>query len=96
MTDFKIIDLTPETLGEYGVCGYKDAMLETAEKKFNIPTQLIDIKDYKMAQQTPSPFGTFCIILDGMVISHHPISNTRLENILKAKGEGRRAKGEGF
>lgn len=63
-----------------------NAMLETAEKKFNIPTQLIDIKDYQMAQQTPSPFGTFCIILNGKVITHHPISNTRLENILRAKG----------
>lgn len=73
-----------------------NAMLETAEKKFNIPTQLIDIKDCKMAQQTPSPFGTFCIILEGKVISHHPISNTRLENILRAKGEGRKAKGDGL
>lgn len=62
-----------------------NAMLETAEKKFHLQTQLIDIKDYETAQQTPSPFGTFCIILDGEVISHHPISNTRFENILKAK-----------
>jgi len=63
-----------------------NAMLETAEKKFHLQTQLIDIKDFATAQQTPSPFGTFCIILDGKVISHHPISNTRFENILKAKG----------
>ncbi len=24
MTDIKIIDLTPENIAEYGVCGYKD------------------------------------------------------------------------
>ena len=64
-----------------------NAMLETAQKKFHLQSQLIDIKDYKTAQQTPSPFGTFCIILDGEVISHHPISNTRFENILRAKGK---------
>jgi hypothetical protein len=24
MSDFTIIELTPETIGDYGVCGYKD------------------------------------------------------------------------
>ncbi len=24
MADFEIIDLTPENIAEYGVCGYKD------------------------------------------------------------------------
>jgi hypothetical protein len=58
-----------------------DAILKTA-KKLNIDASLIEIEDPRSAQQTPSAFGTFCIIHNGEVISHHPISNTRFENIM--------------
>lgn len=58
-----------------------DAILETA-KKLNIKTELIEIMDASTARQTPGPFGTFCIIHKKEVISHHPISNTRFENIM--------------
>jgi len=58
-----------------------DAILETA-KKLKIETNLIEIKDAESAQQTPCGFGTFCIIHNNEVISHHPISNTRFENIM--------------
>jgi hypothetical protein len=58
-----------------------DAILETA-KKLKIKANLIEIKDSDSAQQTPCAFGTFCIIHNNEVISHHPISNTRFENIM--------------
>lgn len=61
-----------------------DAIIESA-KKSNIKTNLIDLKDSDSAQRTPCAFGTFCIIYNGEVISHHPISNTRFENIMKSK-----------
>jgi len=57
------------------------SILETA-KKLKIKADLIEIKDSESAQQTPSVFGTFCIIHNNEVISHHPISNTRFENIM--------------
>ncbi|WP_269851370.1 YoaP domain-containing protein [Methanosarcina horonobensis] len=60
-----------------------DAILETARNKLKMKTSLIDIKDSDEAQHTPCAFGTFCIIYNGKVISHHPISNTRFENIMK-------------
>jgi hypothetical protein len=60
-----------------------DAIMKTAEK-MNIKAKLIDMKDAKSAQNAPCAFGTFCIVKDGKVISHHPISNTRFENIMKA------------
>jgi hypothetical protein len=59
-----------------------DAILETAGK-LKIKANLIDIKDSDSAQHTPCAFGTFCIIYNGKVISYHPISNTRFENIMK-------------
>lgn len=60
-----------------------DAILETA-KKLKLPANLIEMKDVESVQQTPSAFGTFCIVKDGKVISHHPISNARFENIMRS------------
>lgn len=59
-----------------------NAIIELAEKKFKLKTNLIDIKDSKSAQNTPCAFGTFCIIYNGEVISYHPISVKRFENIM--------------
>jgi hypothetical protein len=59
-----------------------NAIIQTAEAKFRLKTNLIDLKDAASAQQTPCAFGTFCILFNGKVISYHPISNTRFENIM--------------
>jgi hypothetical protein len=59
-----------------------NAIIESAEKKFKIKTNLIDLKDSESAQKTPCAFGTFCLIYNGDIISYHPISNTRFENIM--------------
>lgn len=61
-----------------------DAIIETA-KKMNINANLIELRDSDSAKLTPCAFGTFCIIFNGEVISHHPISNTRFENIMRSK-----------
>jgi len=69
-------------------CPYSEknvnAILETA-KKINIKANLIDLKDAGSVQNVPCAFGTFCIIYNEEVISHHPISNTRFENIMRGK-----------
>ncbi len=62
-----------------------DAILGTAEK-MNIKARLVELEDSQSARNCPSPFGTFCIIYNGQVISHHPISNTRFLNIMKSMG----------
>jgi len=61
-----------------------DAMVKTA-KRMNIRANVMDLKDSGSAQNSPCAFGTFCIIYKGEIISHHPISNTRFENIMKSK-----------
>jgi len=58
-----------------------DAILKTAGK-MGIKTRLIEVKDALSAQKTPCAFGTFCIIYNKKIISHHPISNARFENIM--------------
>jgi hypothetical protein len=43
------------------------------------------VGDIGEVQASPCAFGSFCIILDGEIISYHPISKTRFENILNNK-----------
>jgi ribosomal protein S18 acetylase RimI-like enzyme len=61
------------------------AILKSAENKFNLKPNLIDVYDSKAVQEIPCPFGSFCIIYNGEILSYHPISNTRFENIMKKR-----------
>ncbi|MBP7460629.1 MAG: YoaP domain-containing protein [Candidatus Delongbacteria bacterium] len=61
-----------------------DAIIKTA-KAMKLDPVLVELDSHDTAQQSPCAFGTFCIIHDGVVLSHHPISNTRFENIIKSK-----------
>ena len=62
-----------------------NAILESAKNKFNLKPNLVDLQDSNAVQDTPCAFGTFSIIYNGEIISYHPISNTRFENIMKNK-----------
>jgi hypothetical protein len=55
---------------------------EKAEKSFGIMPEVIDLKNYKEAQNSPCAFGTFCILYNGEIIAEHPISSTRFSNIM--------------
>jgi hypothetical protein len=61
-----------------------NAIMSTA-KKLKINASLVEMERSEDAQMSPCAFGSFCIVYDGEVISHHPISNTRFENIMKKK-----------
>jgi len=58
-----------------------NAIIESA-KIMKLKTKLVDLQDANAAQSNPCAFGTFSIIYNGKIISHHPISNTRFENIM--------------
>ncbi|WP_462319184.1 GNAT family N-acetyltransferase [Marinilabilia sp.] len=62
-----------------------NAIVKTAREKFKLSTRLVNLEDAEAAQNNPCAFGTFCLILNGEIISYHPISNTRFENIMKQK-----------
>ncbi len=62
------------------------AILDSA-KKMKIKTKLVDLQDANAVQANPCAFGTFGIIYNGKIISHHPISNTRFENIMTKVGK---------
>ena len=46
-------------------------MLETANNTFNLEAYLVDLQDSNAVQQSPCAFGTFCIVYNGEIISHH-------------------------
>ena len=60
-----------------------NAILNTAREKYNLQPELIDLNTHELAMNSPCPFGTFGIIYNGKIISYHPISNTRFENIME-------------
>jgi len=66
----------------YSVKNVKE-ICETAQRTFGIRPTVVHLKNYEEAQNSPCPFGTFCIVYDGNVIADHPISNTRFSNIMK-------------
>ena len=55
---------------------------ETAEKIYSIKPNIIELKNCQEAQNSPCPFGTFCVVYDGKVVAETPISNTRFKNIM--------------
>ncbi len=61
------------------------AILDSAKNEFNLETTLVDMPDAATVQNTPCAFGSFCLLLDGEVISHHPISRGRFENIINKR-----------
>jgi len=65
----------------YSVKNVKEIQ-ETAVKDFNTEVTVIDLNIPSEAQQSPSPFGTFCVVVDGVVKAHNPISKTRFVNIM--------------
>lgn len=60
---------------------------ETAEKRYGITPNVVELKNCKDAQSAPSAFAVFGIIYDGKLVADHPISNTRFMNIMNKEVE---------
>jgi hypothetical protein len=65
----------------YSIKNVKE-ICETAKKTYSIKPNIISLKSYREAQNSPCAFGTFCIVYNGSIIANHPISNTRFTNIM--------------
>ena len=62
-----------------------NAILKSARDKFDLKANLIELTDVTAVQNSPCAFGSFCIVHNGEIVTHHPISNTRFENIMKKR-----------
>jgi GNAT superfamily N-acetyltransferase len=61
-----------------------NAIIENA-RDMGLEVNLIELSDHLSVQENPCAFGSFAIIHNGEIISHHPISNTRFTNIMKKR-----------
>jgi L-amino acid N-acyltransferase YncA len=57
-------------------------IIESAQTLYGLKPRIINLSSAKEAQNSPCAFGTFCIIYNGEILTHHPISNTRFKNIM--------------
>ncbi len=55
---------------------------ETARQTYGIKAKIVELKNYKDAQNAPSAYGTFSIIYKGKLLADRPISNKRFMNIM--------------
>jgi len=92
-TDPQFREMNPGALGGLVImrspqCPYSvknvEAIFQTAKNR-GLQPELVEMDDHESAQQSPCAFGTFCIVHNGEILSHHPISNTRFENIMKSR-----------
>lgn len=61
-----------------------EKIIKTAEE-MGMSVNLIEMDDHALVQSVPCAFGVFCLMHEGEVISHHPISGTRFRNIMKER-----------
>lgn len=59
-----------------------DEIVETAQKTYQLTPTIINLTTPEDVQNTPCPFGIFCLIYNGQIIAEHPISNKRFMNIM--------------
>lgn len=55
--------------------------IEEYAKERNIPFEIINLTNSKEAQTCPHPYGTYCILLHGDILSYRPIGKKALFNI---------------
>ena len=58
-------------------------IVDFAEKEYGITAKVIDLKSHQEAQDSPCAFGSFCMIYDGKLVAHHPISKGRFKGIIR-------------
>jgi len=63
------------------VNGYANLVAETA-KQAGIPWRIEQIESCKEAQNSVNPYGTFCILLNGKLLSYRPMGKKDLLNYL--------------
>ncbi len=59
-------------------------IIAASKSLFKITPVIVDLKTADEAQSNPCAFGSFSIVFNGEIISHHPISKTRFINIMNS------------
>jgi hypothetical protein len=69
------------TIFKSNQCPYISAstrVVSEVAKQANLPVRMEQIRSCKEAQNSVHPYGTFCVILNGKVVTYHPIGRKEL------------------
>jgi GNAT superfamily N-acetyltransferase len=55
---------------------------QTAEEEYHLKPKVVDLRSWRDAQNAPTPFAVFALILNGRLLADHQISRTRFRNIM--------------
>jgi hypothetical protein len=61
---------------------------ETARREFRLESRRVVLRSCQDAQNAPTPYAVFSVILDGTVVADHQISKTRFANIMRQRLRG--------
>ena len=61
---------------------FADDIADFARKTYNIEPRIVELKNYRDAQNAPTPYAVFALIYNGQLLTDHHISKTRFRNIM--------------
>ena len=59
-----------------------------AARTLGLEPKVVRVDSAKASRELPTPYGVFCILHDGKLIAHRPISATRFVGIMRGDAEG--------
>ncbi len=65
------------------IAKFADDIAATARTLYGLKPRIVEIGNHREAQNAPTPYAVFSVILDGRILADHPISATRFRNIMK-------------
>jgi GNAT superfamily N-acetyltransferase len=75
------------TVVQSGQCPYNAATAQVARetaRQMGIEARVVDLVDSAQARlQSPSAYGTFALVQDGRLLTHHPVGQKELEELLE-------------
>ena len=54
-----------------------------AEEEYGLKPRIVELKSHRDAQNAPTPYAVFAVILNGRLLTDHQVSCTRFRNLMK-------------
>jgi ribosomal protein S18 acetylase RimI-like enzyme len=68
------------------IAKFASDIAQTAEEEYHLKPKVVDLGSWRDAQNAPTPYAVFAVILNDRLLADHQISRTRFRNIMN-KGE---------
>ncbi len=65
------------------IAKFAGEIAQAAEEEFGIKPRIVELKSARQAQNAPTPYAVFAVILNGRLLTDHQISRSRFRNIMR-------------